>query len=383
MAKHFIITVGDFRDSSGRYLSLRTPFYRPLNRALHRIGATWRKELKCWLLAYSKEHWVKLQEAAEPFGSLEIITKKPLSLTLIQNIKPQTRSYLESYQEMLYARGYAQNTINTYTNMMCKLLSHQHPTPPQELTIILINKYRAAHLFQQANSTQRQFVSALKLLLQHFNNPIQPDTLVRPRANQTKPKVIAVEEVIRMIARTQNVKHRLIISFLYSCGLRRGEVLNLEPKDLNLERGSLHVREGKWGKERLLPLPQSIYPFLKEYIHFYQPTTYLFEGQKSDQYSPTSVAKIVQREAKNAGIHQHVTPHMLRHSYATHLLEKGVDMRYIQELLGHSKPETTMIYTHVAKHTALAITSPLDTALRENVASQNKSNDFKGLGKNK
>ena len=113
MAKHFIITVGDFRDSSGRYFSLRTPFYRPLNRALHRIGATWRKELKCWLLAYSKEHWVQLQEAAEPFGSLEIITKKPLSLTLIQNIKPQTRSYLESYQEMLYARGYAQNTINS------------------------------------------------------------------------------------------------------------------------------------------------------------------------------------------------------------------------------------------------------------------------------
>ena len=383
MAKHFIITVGDFRDSSGRYFSLRTPFYRPLNRALHRIGATWRKELKCWLLAYSKEHWVQLQEAAEPFRSLEIITKKPLSLTLIQNIKPQTRSYLESYQEMLYARGYAQNTINTYTNMMCKLLSHLHPTPPHELTIIQINKYRAAHLFQQANSTQRQFVSALKLLLQHFNNPIQPDTLVRPRANQTKPKVIAVEEVIRMIARTQNVKHRLIISFLYSCWLRRGEVLNLEQKDLNIERGSLHVREGKWGKERLLPLPQSIYPLLKEYIHFYQPTTYLFEGQKSDQYSHTSVAKIVQRAAKNAGIHQHVTTHMLRHSYATHLLEKVVDMRYIQELLGHSKPETTMIYTHVAKHTALAIESPLDTALRENMTNQNKDNDFKGLGKNK
>ena len=95
---------------------------------------------------------------------------------------------------------------------------------------------------------------------------------------------------------------------------------------------------------------------------------YLFEGQKKDQYSPTSIARIVDRAAKKAGIHQKVTPHMLRHSYATHLLEKGVDMRYIQELLGHSKPETTMIYTHVAKHTSLAIESPLDTALRENEA---------------
>jgi len=171
-----------------------------------------------------------------------------------------------------------------------------------------------------------------------------------------------------MIALTQNVKHRLIISFLYSCGMRRGEVLNLEPRDLNLERASIHIRQGKWGKERMLPLPQSLYPLLKEYVHFYKPTVYLFEGQKKDQYSPTSIARIVDRAAKKAGIHQKVTPHMLRHSYATHLLEKGVDMRYIQELLGHSKPETTMIYTHVAKHTSLAIESPLDTALRENEA---------------
>lgn len=381
MAKHFIITVGDLRDSSGRYFSLRTPFHRPLNRALHRIGATWRKELKCWLLAYSKKNWSTLQTAIEPFGSLEIVTKKPLPRSLSKGTNPEIRSHLESYLDMLYARGYAQNTINTYTSMVSKLLSDLHPTPPEKLTIYQINKYRAKHIFQNANSTQRQFVSALKLLLQHFENPITPDTLVRPRATQTKPKVISVDEVIRMIALTQNVKHRLIISFLYSCGMRRGEVLNLEPRDLNLERASIHIRQGKWGKERMLPLPQSLYPLLKEYVHFYKPTVYLFEGQKKDQYSPTSIARIVDRAAKKAGIHQKVTPHMLRHSYATHLLEKGVDMRYIQELLGHSKPETTMIYTHVAKHTSLAIESPLDTALREHTSDKNTSTGFRGIGK--
>ena len=187
MAKHFIITVGDFRDSSGRYFSLRTPFHRPLNRALHRIGATWRKELKCWLLAYSKKNWSKLQTAIEPFGSLEIVTKKPLPLSLSKGINRDIRSHLESYLDMLYARGYAQNTINTYTSMVSKLLSAVHPTPPEKLTIYQINKYRAKYIFQNANSTQRQFVSALKLLLQHFENPITPDTLVRPRAIQTKP----------------------------------------------------------------------------------------------------------------------------------------------------------------------------------------------------
>ena len=97
MAKHFIITVGDFRDSSGRYFSLRTPFNRPLNRALHRIGANWRKELKCWLLAYSKKNWSTLQTAIEPFGSLEIVTKKPIPRSLSKGINPDIRSHLESY----------------------------------------------------------------------------------------------------------------------------------------------------------------------------------------------------------------------------------------------------------------------------------------------
>ena len=380
MAKHFIITVGDFRDPTGRYFSLRTPFHRPLNRALIRIGAIWSKELKCWLLAYTKENWSELQNAIIPFGSLEIITKKPLPLSLGQGISPEVRTELESYQDMLYARGYAQNTINIYINMMGKLLSHALPTKASQLTILQINNYRSAHLYQLSNSTQRQFVSALKLLLHHFNNPITPDTLVRPRALKQAPKVLAIDQVLKMISLTQNIKHRLIITFLYSCGMRRGEIINLKCTDLNLERNSIHIQEGKWGKDRLLPLPESLLPLLREYVHFYQPSQYLFEGQKKDQYSPTSIARIVNRAAKKAGIHQRVTPHMLRHSYATHLLEKGVDLRHIQELLGHSKTETTMIYTHIAKHSNLSIESPLDRALRDNRSNQHPSNNLKFLG---
>lgn len=368
MAKHFIITVGDFRDPTGRYFSLRTPFHRPLNRALIRIGAIWRKELKCWLLAYTKENWSELQNAIIPFGSLEIVTKKPLPLSLGQGISPEVRTELESYQDMLYARGYAQITINIYINMMGKLLSHALPTKASQLTILQINTYRSAHLYQLSNSTQRQFVSALKLLLHHFNNPITPDTLVRPRALKQAPKVLAIDQVLKMISLTQNIKHRLIITFLYSCGMRRGEIINLKCTDLNLERGIVHIRQAKWDKDRLVPLPQSLLPLLKEYLHFYHPKTFLFEGQKTAQYSSTSIANIVSRSAKRAEIHQRVTPHMLRHSYATHLLEKGVDLRHIQELLGHSKIDTTTIYTHVAKNSTLSIESPLDSAIRDQLS---------------
>ena len=369
--KHFVITVGDYRDSRGRFFSLRTPFHRPLNRALHRIGAAWEADIKCWILLYNKENWRNLQTLAAEFGTLEVLTRRPLSTKIQRAHNAATLEYLEAYQQMLYARGYAQNTINSYINLISPLLTALDPTRPKDYTLAQINSYRATNLFRMANSTQRQFVGALKLLLSLNNNPLNPTTLVRPRPLQHKPKVLAIEQVLKMIAGTLNLKHRLIISMLYSCGLRRGEIIHLKCSDLNLERSIVHIRDAKWDKDRLLPLPQSLLPLLKEYLHFYRPKTFLFEGQKTPQYSSTSIANIVERSAKRAGIHQRVTPHMLRHSYATHLLEKGVDLRHIQELLGHSKIDTTTIYTHVAKNSTLRIESPLDTAVRDQLASRN------------
>ena len=366
--KHFVITVGDYRDSRGRFFSLRTPFHRPLNRALHRIGANWDKEIKCWLLSYSKKNWAALQSTAANFGTLEVLTRRPLPTAIIKEQPKETLSILEQYQNMLYARGYAQNTITAYVQLMAPLIADLHPTFPDSYTLAQINTYRATRLFRKSNSTQRQFVGALKLLLSLYKNNITPSTLVRPRAIKSTPKVIAINQVLTMIAKTRNLKHRLIISLLYSCGLRRGEIISLQCTDLNLERATIHIRQGKWGKDRMLPLPQSLLPLLREYVHFFQPKTYLFEGQTTPQYSATSIANIVARAAKNAGISQRITPHMLRHSYATHLLEKGVDLRYIQELLGHSSIDTTTVYTHVAKNTTLSIESPLDSAVRDQLA---------------
>lgn len=367
--KHFIITVGDFRDSRGRFFSLRTPFHKPLNRALHRLGAKWEMEIKCWLLEYSKENWRRLQETAEQFGTLEVVSRKPLPGKIIQQHTPKSLEYLDAYQQMLYSRGYSENSIQTYVNLMSKMIAELCDTHPTDYTNEQIDQYRAANLFRHANSTQRQFVGALKLLLKMYDNPIAPDTLVRPRALKNIPKVLSVNQVIQMIAVTRNLKHRLIISFLYSCGMRRSEVIQLKGTDVNLDRGMIHIRNGKWDKDRMLPLPQSVTPLLKEYVFYYKPQEYLFQGQKTPQYSSTSIAKIVDRAAKAAGIAQRVTPHMLRHSYATHLLEKGVGLRHIQELLGHSKLDTTMVYTHVAKNATLSIESPLDTAMRNHFQS--------------
>ena len=217
--KHFVITVGDYRDSRGRFFSLRTPFNRPLNRALHRIGANWDKEMKCWLLLYSKKNWAELQSTAANFGTLEVVSRRSLPTTLIKEQTKETLSILEQYQSMLYARGYAQNTITAYVHLMAPFIAELYPTLPNTYTLAQINTYRATRLFRKSNSTQRQFVGALKLLLTLYNNAIAPSTLVRPRAIKSTPKIIAVNQVLTMIAKTRNLKHRLIISLLYSCGL--------------------------------------------------------------------------------------------------------------------------------------------------------------------
>ncbi|MEL0025644.1 MAG: hypothetical protein VW775_01110, partial [Schleiferiaceae bacterium] len=125
--KHFVITVGDYRDSRGRFFSLRTPFHRPLNRALHRIGAAWEADIKCWILLYSKENWRNLQTIAAEFGTLEVLTRRPLSTKIQRAHNAATLEHLEAYQQMLYARGYAQNTINSYINLISPLLTALDP----------------------------------------------------------------------------------------------------------------------------------------------------------------------------------------------------------------------------------------------------------------
>ena len=163
-----------------------------------------------------------------------------------------------------------------------------------------------------------------------------------------------------MIRYTNNSKHRCIISLLYSAGLRRSELLNLKFKHIESKRMLIKVERAKGNKERYTLLGQTMLDELREYYRKYKPKTYLFEGQKGGKYSGESVLKIIKRAATRSGIKRRVTPHMLRHSFATHLLENGTDLRYIQALLGHGSSKTTEIYTHVATTTFNSINNLLD-----------------------
>ncbi len=182
----------------------------------------------------------------------------------------------------------------------------------------------------------------------------------RPFKDQRLPKVISKEEILTMIRLTKNIKHKCIIELLYSAGLRRSELLNLKVKDIDSKRMIISIEKAKGNKDRQTILSKTVLKDLRKYFKQYKPNKYLFEGQHKEQYSSSSVLQIVKRAAKQSNIIKPVTPHMLRHSFATHLLEEGTDIRIIQSLLGHNSIKTTEIYAHVANHQIINIKNPLD-----------------------
>jgi site-specific recombinase XerD len=189
------------------------------------------------------------------------------------------------------------------------------------------------------------------------------------------PLILSKEEVINLLQCTKILKHRAILALIYASGLRISELINLELQDIDVDRKQIIIKKGKGRKDRYVILANSFLPLLNNYLNTYSPQKYFAEGPiVSMKYSASSVRKFLKQSCRYAGIKKTVTPHTLRHSYATHLLENGVDLRYIQELLGHARPETTMIYTHVSKKDLLHIESLLDTVVKGMLEKDNRDN---------
>ena len=170
-----------------------------------------------------------------------------------------------------------------------------------------------------------------------------------------------MEEVAQLFEVTENLKHKCLLMVIYSAGLRVSEALNLKIKDIDSQRMQIQVRNAKGGKDRHSLLSESLLPLLREYFQLYQPKEYLFEGERGGAYSARSAQSVLRQAVSKTNIRKRVTLHTLRHSFATHLLEGGTDLRYIQTLLGHNSSKTTEIYTHVSTKALGEIKSPLDS----------------------
>ena len=181
-----------------------------------------------------------------------------------------------------------------------------------------------------------------------------------PRKQRKLPNVLSVNEVKCLFISTPNLKHRALLMLVYGAGLRIGEALNMRLHDIRSTESLIYIRNGKGKKDRRVPLSAKLLEILRAYYKSYQPRIYVFEGPKGGRYSSSSASQMLQRSAKRAGISCKITLHSLRHSFATHLTNKGVNIQYLQEILGHNSPKTTMIYTHLSGKDISKIRSPLD-----------------------
>ncbi|PKV64490.1 site-specific recombinase XerD [Polaribacter sp. Hel1_33_96] len=328
-------------------------------------AATWSTSLKTWYLKDTKEN---LNLIISTFKGITTIDSSKLTKkkNFKRNLTDSEKTLLNNFYLYLKGKRYSKSTIQTYTLFIADFINFHTKTPLAELTNRDVELFIETVFIERkySISSQRQFISALKIFIVFYpQTKINDLSLERPKKSRTLPNVLSQEEVLRIIQLTKNLKHRAIIVLLYSSGLRIGEVTGLLLKNIDILRKQIKVEGGKGRKDRFVVLATSYLPLLHNYLTTFKPALYFIEGPTGKKYSESSIRKFLFKSVQKAGISKKVTPHTLRHSYATHLLENGVGLRHIQELLGHAKPETTMIYTHVAKKDLLDIQSPLDTIL--------------------
>lgn len=256
----------------------------------------------------------------------------------------------ESYLLKLELKRYSMNTVKNYISSFESFINH---FKEKELSYINESDIRTylQILIQQgfSNSQVNLTINSIKFYYETvLGMPNRFYSIERPRKEKSLPEVLSKEEILKIIDSASNIKHKCIIGLLYSSGLRRSELLNLMVANIDSKRMVVIIKNAKGNKDRITVLSPSLLKNLKVYYLKHRPKKYLFESPKGGKYSATSVLNIIKSTSIKAGIPKKVTPHMLRHSFATHLLENGTDLRHIQILMGHSSTKTTEIYTHVA-----------------------------------
>jgi integrase/recombinase XerD len=275
-----------------------------------------------------------------------------------------TQQHLTQFSHYLKYRRYSPNTIKTYTDALGVFFQFHHTKSPEQLGIAEIIHFNTGYILRKnlSASYQNQVINAIKLFYRNrFNRNMDLDNIQRPRREKRLPNVLSKQEIKAIIEAPTNLKHRAMLSLTYACGLRRSELLNLTLSDVLSDRNLLFIRQSKGKKDRVVPIGDKLIDMLRTYYKAYKPKTWLFEGQHTgDRYSERSLQLVLKQALVKAGNKKSVSLHWLRHSYATHLLESGTDLRYIQELLGHSSSKTTEIYTHVTTKSLQQIRSPFD-----------------------
>ncbi|HET8886601.1 MAG TPA: site-specific tyrosine recombinase/integron integrase [Salinimicrobium sp.] len=307
---------------------------------------------KGWFVDYSALPR-QLPKPVEP-----VFEKKELG-----KLTPSKSAIVEAFRKWMMQQRYSDNTSNTYCSLLKTFLMFYDEKEIDEITEKDIVRFNQHYVLANnySRTFQNQMLNALKLFYIRYNNTsFLFENIKRPRKEKRLPEVLSPQEVYDILKNIKNVKHRSLLILVYACGLRIGEALNLKLTDIDSKRGFIHIKHAKGAKDRYVPLSAKTYDVIKQYYKIYEPKTFLFEGEGGNEYTQSSARKILRNAIAKTDIKKHVTLHTLRHSFATHLLENGTDIRYIQSILGHNSPKTTMIYTHVSTTSLKNIKNPFD-----------------------
>ena len=328
-------------------------------------GARWNPVMKCWHVAMALGPLEKLNYRFH--GKLEFIPKVDSSRIIGTDAEMKTGQEKvkipDEFIKTLKLKQYSLKTVKTYSTMLKLFISYYKSREIDDLLDEDIREYLLylVDIKKVSQSYQNQAINAIKFYYEQvLGRQTKTYYLQRPKREIMLPSVLSEEEVLRLLKQVGNLKHKTALSLIYSAGLRIGELINLKINDIDSTRGQIRIVQAKGKKDRVSLLSPNILKLLREYYKEYRPNEWLFEGQFGGQYSQGSIQEVFRQAKKLAGIRKRATVHTLRHSFATHLLERGTDLRYIQELLGHQSSSTTEIYTHVTQKGFKNIISPFD-----------------------
>ena len=300
-------------------------------------GSFWKPDKRAWMIPYSEEN-------ANYIGDL--------LKTEVRDVISGSQGYLVSeeykkFRQHVEVKRYSRNTIETYSDSVRIFLNHFRGKNMLEVTTSDIMDFLENYSVKGnlSISWQRTMTTAIRHFYSvNYNKHLDLEKIPRPKKVSKMPEVMTKDEVRRILSTIRNLKHKALLATIYSCGLRRSEVLNLLPAHIDSQRGFLQIKQGKGRKDRLVPLSAKLLEILREYYKAYKPKHWLFEGaEEGKQYSEKSLENVLKAGVRKAGIKKNVSLHTLRHSYATHLMDAGTGLRHIQEILGHKSSLTTEI----------------------------------------
>ncbi len=332
---------------------------------------------KLWSIMNTEEN---IALAKQIFGSkLEI---KDLETKIeIPKIEPSEKiiKALEKNNQTMVLKGFANSTIKTYQNSLLPFFSFFEHTDYKLITKEQIEGfiYHLIHKYKISEQQQNTIINAIKCFYEHsLGMPREYYKITRPKRSKNLPNVLSIQEVAAIINSPKNIKHKAILHTIYSAGLRISELVRLRITDIRSEDGYIFIKDSKGKKDRHTVLSPYLLDLLRDYYKVYRPSYWLFEGQDGGQYSKRSIQNIFRKAVKETGSNPWSTPHTLRHSFATHLMQKGVNIRYIQNALGHSSPKTTEVYTQILSINNKTLTSPLDNIYESCIFDKNKTKGF-------